>query len=292
MKVLVIVKATADSEAGVLPTQQLLTEMGKFNEELAKAGMILEAAGLQPSSKGARVRFSGAKRTVIDGPFAETKELVAGFWIWKVKSLQDAIDWVKRCPNPMLEDSDIEIRPLYEMEDFGESFTPELREQEAGVLATTLGLNLPTFQNGADMLIAGLNRSYTMETRSGIPQQWEQFVAKAGPIPGAMGGTFYGVCWNTQPDCAFDYLTGFEVSNSTPLPADFTKVQIGARRYAVFPHTGHVSALPKTIDTIWTKWVPECGLKIAKAPCFERYTPEFNPQTGMGGMELWIPLEG
>jgi hypothetical protein len=130
MRFMVLVKATRDSEAGMLPSEQLLAEMGRFNEELVKAGVMQAGEGLQPSSKGARVRFSGKSRTVIDGPFAETKELVAGFWIWKCASLQEAIDWVKRCPNPMPGDSEIEIRQIFEAEDFGEVLTPELREQE------------------------------------------------------------------------------------------------------------------------------------------------------------------
>jgi hypothetical protein len=129
MRFMVMVKATKDSEAGVMPTEQLLTDMGKYNEELAKAGILVAGDGLQPSSKGARVRFSGMKRTVVDGPFAETKELVAGFWIWKVKSKEEAIEWVKRCPNPMPGDSDIEIRQLFEAEDFSEQFRPEVKEQ-------------------------------------------------------------------------------------------------------------------------------------------------------------------
>jgi hypothetical protein len=127
---MVIVKATKDSEAGVMPSQQLLTEMGQYNEELVKAGIMLAGDGLHPSSRGARVRFNGKERAVIDGPFAETKELVAGYWIWQVKSLDDAIQWVKRCPNPMPGESEIEIRPLFEAEDFGEEFSPELRAQE------------------------------------------------------------------------------------------------------------------------------------------------------------------
>lgn len=130
MRVMVMVKATADSEAGVMPGETLLTEMGKFNEQLVKAGLMLAGEGLHPSKKGARVRFSGKDRTVIDGPFAETKELVSGFWIWQVKSLEEAIEWVKRCPNPMPTESEIEIRPIFEAEDFGEALTPELREQE------------------------------------------------------------------------------------------------------------------------------------------------------------------
>jgi hypothetical protein len=130
MRFMVIVKATKDSEAGILPDEKLLAAMGAYNEELAKAGIMLAGEGLQPSSKGARVRFSGSKRTVIDGPFSETKELIAGFWIWQVKSLEEAIEWVKKCPNPMPGESDIEIRQVFENEDFGEEFTPELRAQE------------------------------------------------------------------------------------------------------------------------------------------------------------------
>ena len=139
MRFMIIVKATQDSEAGVLPSTELLTAMGKYNEELAKAGILLAGDGLRPSSKGARVRFSGSKRTVIDGPFAETKELVAGFWIWKVKSKEEAIEWVKRCPNPMPGDSEIEIRQLFEAEDFGEQFTPELKEQAERVYKQVSG---------------------------------------------------------------------------------------------------------------------------------------------------------
>ncbi|HEU4643884.1 MAG TPA: YciI family protein [Gemmatimonadaceae bacterium] len=135
MRVMVIVKATKESEAGVMPSQELLTQMGKFNEELVKAGVMLAGEGLHPSSRGARVKFDGPKRTVTDGPFAETKELIAGFWLWQVKSMDEAIEWVKRCPNPMNEPSDIEIRQVFEADDFGEAFTPELREQEERVRA-------------------------------------------------------------------------------------------------------------------------------------------------------------
>jgi len=130
MRFMIIIKADKNTEAGVLPSEQLLADMGKFNEELVKAGIMLAGEGLQPSSKGARVKFSGDRRIVTDGPFAETKELIAGFWIWRVKSKQEAIDWVKRCPNPTGAESEIEIRQVFEAEDFGESFTPELRQQE------------------------------------------------------------------------------------------------------------------------------------------------------------------
>ena len=135
MRFMVIVKATKDSEAGILPTEELFTAMGKYNEELAKAGIMLAGEGLQPSSKGARVRFSGKNRTVIDGPFAETKELVAGFWLWQCKSIDEAIEWVKRCPNPMPGESEIEIRQVFENEDFGAEFTPELQAQEDRIRA-------------------------------------------------------------------------------------------------------------------------------------------------------------
>jgi hypothetical protein len=129
MKFMILVKASKDSEAGVLPSTELLAAMGKFNEELAQAGVLLAAEGLQPTSKGARVRFSGDRRMVIDGPFAETKEVIAGFWIWQVGSMQEAIDWVKRCPNPHPGESEIEIRRIFEVDDFGAQLTPELRER-------------------------------------------------------------------------------------------------------------------------------------------------------------------
>jgi hypothetical protein len=131
MKVMVFVKATQDSEAGVMPTRELLTAMGEFNAALVKAGIMLAAEGLKPSREGKRVRFSGKTRSVIDGPFAETRELVAGFWIWQVRSIEEAVEWVKRCPNPMLTDSDIEIRPVFGPEDFGDAMTPELKAQYA-----------------------------------------------------------------------------------------------------------------------------------------------------------------
>jgi hypothetical protein len=130
MRFMVMVKATKDTEAGVMPDEKMLTEMGKFNEELVKAGIMLAGEGLHPTSKGARVRFSGDKRTVIDGPFTESKELIAGFWMWQVGSLQETIDWVKRCPNPTGQEGEIEIRQVFEAADFGAEFTPELREQE------------------------------------------------------------------------------------------------------------------------------------------------------------------
>jgi hypothetical protein len=135
MKVMVFVKATQDSEAGIMPSEQLLTEMGQYNEELAKAGILLAAEGLHPSSKGLRVHFSGTERTVSQGPFTPAQELVAGYWLWQVNSMEDAVAWVKRCPNPMPGDSEIEIRPIFEAEDFGEALTPALRAQEGRIRA-------------------------------------------------------------------------------------------------------------------------------------------------------------
>lgn len=131
MKVMVIVKATKNSEAGVMPSEKLLTEMGNYNEELVKAGIMLAGEGLQPSSKGKRIKFSGRQRSVLDGPFTETKELIAGYWVWQVRSMDEAIEWARRCPDPMPgEEAELEIRPLFEAEDFGKEFTPELRAQE------------------------------------------------------------------------------------------------------------------------------------------------------------------
>ena len=292
MRVMVIVRASKSSEAGELPGTELLAEMGNYCEELARAGVMLAGEGLQPSSKGARVRFSGSDRTVIDGPFAETKELIAGFWIWKVESMEEAISWARRCPNPMPEDSDLEIRPIFEADDLGEAFTPELREQEAATRARSLGLPSPSFQDGPELLLAGLAESYDEDSRAGIPRLWERIAPDLGTIPGQVGDDAFGACWNAAPDCTFDYLAGVAVSSAEGLPDGFKTLQVDARRYAVFPHPGHVSGLPGTIEAIWTRWAPDCGLRLsADAPCLERYSNEYDPASGMGGMEIWIPLE-
>ena len=137
MRVMVIVKATADSEAGAMPSTELLTAMGQFNEELVKAGVMLAGEGLQPSAKGKRVRFDGSQRTVVDGPFGETEQLIAGFWLWQVRSMDEAVEWARRCPNPMPGGGELELRPVAEMEDFGDAMTPELREQEERLRAQT-----------------------------------------------------------------------------------------------------------------------------------------------------------
>ena len=291
MRFMILIKATKDSEAGVMPSELLLTEMGKFNEQLVQAGVMLAGEGLHPSSRGARIRFSGGKRTVIDGPFAETKELIAGYWLWQCKSKEEAIEWVKRCPNPYNEDGEVEIRQVFEAEDFGAEFTPELRRQEASIRAQALGLGAPRFEHGKEIVVAGLNESYAFEDRVKIPRQWERFVPQIGKVPGRIGQVSYGVCWKVSPERGFEYLSGVEVKDATKLPAEFTTVRLPAGEYAVFMHRAHVSAIGNTIDKIWKDWMPQAGLNIATSPCFERYTEEFNPQTGMGGMEIWIPLE-
>jgi AraC family transcriptional regulator len=293
VKVMVFVKATKESEAGVMPEQKLLEDMGKFNEELVKAGIMLSGEGLHPSSKGARVRFSGKNRTVIDGPFAETKELVAGFWMWQVKSMEEAIEWVKRCPNPMLSESEIEIRRVFSAEDFGETFTPELKARDERLRSEieSYSLEPPRFENAKEMLIGGVSESYTPQTTVKIPQQWEKFAPRIGKVPGQIGKTSYGVCWNHRADCGFDYLSGVQISDATNLPGDLTQVRIPAGRYAVFTHRKHVSAIAQTIDAIMNKWFPNSGRQAANTPNFERYGEEYDPQTGMGGFEIWMPIK-
>lgn len=296
MKVMVMVKATKESEAGVMPSEQLLVDMGRYNEDLANAGIMLAGEGLHPSSRGARVRFSGKNRTVIDGPFTETKELVAGFWLWRVKSMAEAIEWVKRCPNPMEGESEIEIRPVFEPEDFGAALTPELRDQEDRLRAKIEEYHLdpPRYENASEKLIAGFNATYTFAAREKIPEQWHRFAPYLGKVPGQVGADSYGVCWNYVPGKGFDYLTGVEVKCEVGLPNDFTSVRLAECRYAVFTHTKHVSAIPQTLDAIWTKWLPSSDQRpaLGPAPSFERYTSAFDPKTGIGGIEIWVPLDG
>jgi AraC family transcriptional regulator len=292
MKVMVIVKASSASEAGVMPSQERLAEMGEFNEELVKAGIMLAGEGLHPSSKGVRVRFSGKNRSVVDGPFAETKELIAGFWIWQVKSMDEAIAWLKRCPNPMDGESEIELRQIFAPEDFGEAFTPELQQQEERMRAEVerYALEPPRIEIGRERLFAGENATYTFKTRAKIPAQWARFGKRMGTIPGRLGESSYGVCWNYQAGVGFDYLTAVEVNDASRLPEDFTPVRAPAGRYAVFTHRKHVSAIAETLDAIWTKWLPNSGQEASETPSFERYGQEFDPATGMGGFEIWVPL--
>lgn len=291
MKVMVIVKATKASEAGVMPDEKLLADMGNYNEQLSKAGILISMEGLHPSSKGVRVRFSGTNRVVTDGPFTETNELIAGYWLWRVSSMAEAIDWVKRCPNPMTIDSDIEIREVFEADNFGEVFTPELREQEAAVRAQTLGLGPVKFENGRELLIAGLKQSYMFVSRDSIPSQWQRFLPHLSEIPGRIGDSSFGVCSSYRQDHGFDYMSGVEVSESVALPNGLTTLRIPAARYAVFNHCENVSTIAKTIDTICQQWLPESGLKPEAAPCIEHYRGDFNTKTGTGGIEIWIPIQ-
>lgn len=290
MKVMVLVKATAASEAGELPSETLLAEMGRYNEELVKAGIMLAGEGLHPTARGKRIHFSGASRTVIDGPFAETREQIAGFWIWQVESMEQAVEWLKRCPNPMPLDSEVDIRPIFEAADFGEILTPELREQEASLRAQTLGLGGVRFEHNPERRLVGQAARYSLETRARIADHWHAFVPRIAEIPGPVSPVCYGVTWNAGADCTFDYLTGVETSPDAPVPADFQSLILPAGRYAVFTYEGHISQLDAAIDTIWQKWAPDCGLKLAGTACFERYSEEFDPEVGRGGIEFWVPL--
>lgn len=291
MKVMVIVKATQRSEAGLMPDEKLLTEMGNYNNELADAGILISAEGLHPSSKGARVKFSGANRTVDQGPFSPPNELVAGFWVWRVNSMEEAIEWVKRCPNPMPTDCEIEIRPVVETEDLGQQMQPELREQEAAIRAEAVGLSRPRFENGKDLIIAGMKQTYMFVSRSNIPSQWERFAPHIGRIPGQVGKAAYGVCSSYKGQGGFNYMSGVEVTSADDLPSEYSTLTISPQRYAVFAHEAHVSEIPNTIDRIWNKWLPDSGLKAADSPCYERYTEKFDSKTGTGGMEIWVPLQ-
>lgn len=288
MKVIVFVKATKSSEAGEMPSTELITAMMQYNQQLVDAGIMLGGDGLHPSAKGVRVLFSGNNRTVSKGPFPHTNEIVAGYWLWQVKSMEEAIEWVKRCPNPMIEDSEIEIRPLFTAEDFGDAMTPELREQEERM--RNLVPEPDRWEKKPARLFAGISRQYAMSERDNIPSHWQEFVAYLGQIPNQVGEDCYGICWNANTEI-FDYLTAVEISEEGLLPRGFTTLKVDAQHYAVFIHHGHSSAIPQTIGAIWEKWLPASGLKAANAPCYERYTPDYNPETGMGGTEIWIPIQ-
>jgi predicted transcriptional regulator YdeE len=294
MKVMVMVKATPSSEAGMPPPEGLFEAMNAYNEELVKHGIMLAGEGLKPSSAGARVRFSGGNRTVTDGPFAETNELVAGYWLWQVKSMEEAIEWVKRCPNPMPEDSEIEIRPLYEMADYadwdpsGELIAAEEKMREEIARYT---LEPPRFETGAALRIVGFNGTYTFETRTDIPSQWERFGPHCHNLPGANNDHAYGVCWNYRAGVGFDYLTGMAMDGDAPVPEGMVELRLAPARYAVFTHSGNVSTIADTLDAIWSKWLPNSGHEAADAPSFERYDARFDPMTGDGGFEVWVALK-
>lgn len=288
MKVIVFVKASSSSEAGQMPSEELITAMMQYNQQLVDAGIMLGGDGLQPSTKGVRVLFSGAERAVKLGPFPHTNEIVAGYWLWQVKSMEEAIEWVKRCPNPMPEDSEIEIRPVFSAEDFGEAMTPELREQEERMRA--LVPEPDRWEKKTARVFAGISRNYPMSEREKIPAQWEEFVPYLGKLSNRSSDDCFGICWSANAE-NFDYMTAQEVSSKTGLPEGLTTLELAPQHYAVFIHNGHVSAISQTIGAIWEKWLPASGLKAANAPCYERYTTEFNPHTGLGGMEIWIPIQ-
>lgn len=242
MRVMVIVKATADSEAGVMPTEQLLADMGRYNEELVKAGVMQAGEGLHPSAKGARIRFSGAKRTVIDGPFAETKELVAGFWLWQVKSMAEAIEWAKRCPNPMPGDSELEIRPVFEAEDFGAEFTPELRAQE-------------------DRLRAEIER-----------QQQGGGAAKVNPVPDAAGAIPYLVVKGAADAIAYyQRVFGAKVVGRLDAPDGVlhAELTVGPARFMLTEERPERGALgPKSLGGSASHavlYVPDADATVARA---------------------------
>jgi AraC family transcriptional regulator len=288
MKVIVFVKATKSSEAGAMPSTELITAMMEYNQQLVDAGIMLGGEGLHPSSKGVRVLFSGKERTVTQGPFPHTNEIVSGYWIWQVKSMEEAIEWVKRCPNPMPENSEIEIRPLFTAEDFGEALTPELREQED--LMRNQVPEPDRWEKKPARLFAGISRTYTFSEREKIPAHWQEFVQHFGKIDKQVGVDSYGICWSANAE-TFDYLTAVEISEQGLLPEGFTTLELVPQHYAVFIHYGHSSGIPQTIAAIWEKWLPASGLKAANAPCYERYTSEYNPETGTGGTEIWIPIQ-
>lgn len=297
MKVIVMIKANEKSEAGVLPSEKYMAEMGKYNEELVNAGIMLAGEGLHPSSKGKRIMFSGDFTTVTDGPFAETKEIIAGFWMWRVKSMDEAVEWAKKIPAPPIEEQTegevgiVEIRQVFEAEDFGEAFTPELMEHEAGLRAQTIGLNKPRYEDRNAMTIAGIKNRYNMDNRMNISSQWQNFFSLIDSVPGKVNPSTYGVSFNQDSDCSFDYISGVEVSHADHLPEQFDSVTIPASRYAVFTHSAHVSSITDTIDKILNQWMPDCELKIVDTLSFICHKDEFNRLTGMGGVEIWIPIQ-
>lgn len=289
MKVMVIVKASPSSEAGVMPSEELMAEMGAYNQKLIDAGIMLAGEGLHPTSRGYRVRFSGANRTVVRGPFTETNELIAGYWLWKVQSIEEALEWVKQCPNPMLEDSEIEIRQVYDMEDFGEVMTPELKEQDLGQRAKLAGLGWLGIQDSSERKLLGVGKKYSAETRFRIPEQWHQFVGMLPQLQGNHHPETYGLITPVSGCSEIHYLTGVEPINSSNTPQTFTSGNIPAGNYAVFAHEGHVSKIPDTMQKIG-EILSESGYSSESGISFEKYTAKFDPMKGTGGIEIWVSI--
>ncbi len=286
-----MVKATAESEAGVMPSEQLLTDMGNYNQQLIDAGIMQGGEGLRPSLDGVRIRFRESDRTVVNGPFSETRELIAGFWIWRVQSMDEAIAWVKRCPNPMEGESWIEIRTIFEADDFGDAFTPAAREQEARQRGVILGLAPLRLETRGPLPVVGLSGRFGSDAFEDLSELWQRFAPQIGQVPGQVGTTAYGVSWNFSTDGQFDHLAGVELAANSPLPAGLEQVTVPAGTFVVFPYPGHISALPATWRTIWSDWFPASGYQPTHGSCVEQYSSEFNPATGTGGIELWIPIQ-
>lgn len=296
MRVLVLVKASKGNETGVISSDTFIQEMGFYTEALSKAGILLAGEDLLPSSYGIRVRMSGKERTVIHGPFQEIRDLLSAFWIWQVKSMEEAIDWVKKYPNPVPGESsfELEIRPLCTPDNF-ETVSPSGELRFAGDIPRTVSqgrpLDPPSFKQIKEKTIIGHNVTYDMESRTSIPDQWANFVPHLGKVPGQIGKDSYGVSWNFKKGSGFDYLCGVEVNPETAVPSLWARVTLPGQLYAVFTHKEHVSQLPEMIDAIWNDWIPFSGHKPSPKPCFEKYDESFNGETGMGGMEIWVPIE-
>ena len=192
----------------------------------------------------------------------------------------------------MIVDSDIEIRPFFEMGDFEPVLTPEIKQQEQSVRnqIEQSELEEPRFEQGRELLLAGLKATYQVGETAGIADQWHRFVPHLGTFAGQKGNTCYGVSWNDRPESGFDYLAGVEVDPAAKLPSGFTQLRVAPQKYAVFTHRKHLTAMPAALGAIWNRWLPNSGHQAA-APCLERYGEQFNPQTGMGGIEIWIPLK-
>lgn len=288
MKVMVFVKATASSEAGKMPDEALITAMMQYNQQLLDAGILLGGDGLHPSKNGARVRFSGDSRTVIQGPFPHTEEIVAGYWLWQVNSMEEAIEWVKRCPNPMPEDSEIEIRPIFGPEDFAEVMTPELQQREE-----QMRNQVPEpdrWEKKPARLFAGIERHYTEQNRYQIPEQWQVFAPYIGHVPDQTGTDSFGICTGCS-DGGVDYMSAVEIRSADQLPDGLVSRTLPAAHYAVFIHREHVSRVGETLHAIGQKWLPASGLQADGSPWFERYTAAFDPETGLGGTEVWVPIK-
>ena len=252
----------------------------QLTRDLNERGQYLGASPLEPVALATSVRVRDGKRLVTDGPFAETREQLGGFFLIEAKDLDEAIDIASRIPGARK--GTVEVRPVLAL--------AGLPEPAAGA-AQSSAIAPARIEQGRDLLIAGLQSSYTNESRVSIPLQWQRFGAFLGRVPGQVGQASYGVCWSGDGQCDVEYLTGVEVKEAVGLPSEFQQVRLPARRYAIFEHREHISTIGATLDAIWSQWRPSSGDQCdAKSPWFERYDERFNPQTGAGVTEIWIPL--